>query len=102
VTRKADVARPYAPDFCDAATLAYRLDISRDDVAQRVKQGLLPPPLSIIPGKHHWRWADVEAWILARNGRAAGQEATPPATTSGADPAFVEGLARAKASHASN
>ena len=61
-------SRPYAPDYCTAATLAYRLDMSEDTLNKLVRQGLLPPPIEITPGLRHWHWPDVAAFIAARNG----------------------------------
>lgn len=94
MTRRRDIARPYPPDYCDAETLAYRLDIARDDIGRHVKQGLLPPPVDILPGKRHWRWADVEAWIAARNRPADAAGAATGGTVETAPDPFVEGNAR--------
>ncbi len=87
--------RPYAPDYVSAATLAYRLDIGLSTVSDHVKRGLLPPPIEISPGLRHWRWADVEAFIAARNGLDGASTDPLPS-----DDPFVRGLNHVASPHA--
>lgn len=63
---KDDTARPYAPDFVSAETLAYRLDCSRSTVDTYVRGGLLPKP-EMIGNLPRWDFAEVRAFIRARN-----------------------------------
>jgi hypothetical protein len=65
--KKADVVRPYAPDYCSRETLAYRLDCSPDKVEADVDNLLLPPP-EVVGTLKRWHWDTVVAWIKARNG----------------------------------
>jgi hypothetical protein len=71
MTRKRDVIRPYAPDYCSAELLAYRLDFSRDKIDADVKAGLLPPP-ELVGTLKRWHWDEVVASIKARNGKLDG------------------------------
>lgn len=85
MTRKRDVVRPYAPEYCSAETLAYRLDISRDKLEVDVRSGLLPQPEE-VGTQRRWYWPDVQAWIKARNGKV-------DPVQDDADP-FMAGVAR--------
>lgn len=44
MARKSEKVRPYAPDFVDMATLAYRLCCSERLLQDYVKVGVLPNP----------------------------------------------------------
>jgi predicted DNA-binding transcriptional regulator AlpA len=47
VTRKAEVIRPFPPEFVSAETLAYLLDYSRSTVDDYVRRGLLPKAVTV-------------------------------------------------------
>jgi predicted DNA-binding transcriptional regulator AlpA len=68
--RKHEVERPYPPDYVSAETLAYRLDLSRTTVDSYVRAGLLPKP-EMIGNLPRWDFAQVVAFIKARNDAAA-------------------------------
>jgi predicted DNA-binding transcriptional regulator AlpA len=99
VTRKAEVIRPFPPEFVSAETLAYLLDMSRTKLDDDVRSGLLPKPVE-VGTLRRWRWRDVDAHILARNGRApALANASVAESPSEADP-FLTGLKNVSPSHA--
>lgn len=97
MSRKRDVSRPYAPDYCSAETLAYRLDMSRDTLDANVKSGLLPPPEE-VGTQRRWYWPTVRTWIEAKNGKIDGVDQVP--VPSGEPSPFTEGAKRVKAAHA--
>jgi hypothetical protein len=100
MTRKRDVIRPYAPDYCSADLLAYRLDCSRDKVDADVKAGLLPLP-ELVGTLKRWHWDEVVASIKARNGKLEGATVDAAGHVvfgSEADP-FKLGVARVKAAN---
>ena len=102
MARKREIERPYAPDYVSIETLAYRLDYSRSTIDDYVRRGLLPKPLTVGTGPR-WRWVDVEAWILSRNGAPMDNSAASGfAEGEGSDPyrAGIEGLKRAEATNA--
>jgi hypothetical protein len=102
MTRKKDVIRPYTPDYCARESLAYRLDCSTDKVDADVKSGLLPPP-EIVGTMQRWHWAEVVAFIKARNGKLGDSAIVDAAghvvTGRDADP-FSQGVMRAKTANA--
>ena len=57
---KSKVVRPYAPDFVDAATLAYRLCVSQSTVTTWEREGKLPLRRNLF-GILRWKWSEVEA-----------------------------------------
>lgn len=59
---KRSVVRPYAPDYVDAATLAYRLCVSESTVQNLVRRGKLPAPLDFC-GMSRWKWLEIERLI---------------------------------------
>jgi predicted DNA-binding transcriptional regulator AlpA len=59
-------ARPYAPDYVSAETLAYRLDCSRATIDNYVRLGLLPRPV-MVGNLQRWDFAEVKAFIAAQN-----------------------------------
>ncbi len=59
---KSKIVRPYAPDYVDKATLAYRLCVSVSTVEKWVREGKLPPPHDVF-GFERWKWDEVEARI---------------------------------------
>jgi hypothetical protein len=63
---KAKIVRPYAPDYVDAATLAYRLCVSESTVEKLEREGKLPPRRDIF-GIRRWKWSEVEHLIDGRN-----------------------------------
>jgi len=63
--KKSDIKRPFSPDYVSRATLAFRLDFSEGRIDSLVDDGVLPQPI-LIEGQKRWRWADVDASILAR------------------------------------
>jgi hypothetical protein len=100
MTRKRDVIRPYAPDYCARDLLAYRLDCSPDKVDADVKSGLLPPP-EIVGTMQRWHWDEVVAFIKARNGKlgdGATVDAAGNVVGSEVDP-FILGVMRVKAAN---
>lgn len=58
--------RPYPPDYCSTATLAYRLDCSESTIEQYAVRGLLPRPV-MIGNLKRWRWSDVELLVAGEN-----------------------------------
>lgn len=63
---KAKVARPYAPDYVDAATLAYRLSVSESTVEKWEREGKLPARRDVF-GILRWDWLEVASLINSRN-----------------------------------
>jgi hypothetical protein len=59
---KREVSRPYAPDYVDAQTLAYRLCVSESTVENFVRRGQLPKPI-FFHGLKRWKWTDIERCI---------------------------------------
>ena len=59
---KSKIIRPYAPDYVDAATLAYRLSVSELTIDDRVRRGMLPKARDVL-GVPRWKWSEVEALI---------------------------------------
>lgn len=59
---KSKVLRPYAPDYVDAATLAYRLSVSESTIEKLVRTAKLPKARNVF-GLPRWKWADVETLI---------------------------------------
>jgi hypothetical protein len=59
---KSKVSRPYAPDYVDAATLAYRLSLSESTIEDRVRRGMLPKARDVL-GVPRWKWSEVESLI---------------------------------------
>lgn len=68
--RKADISRPYPPDFVDIEELAYRLSCGVRTVRDYVDAGILPKPVDSLGNLVRWRWRDVEDFILARSAGA--------------------------------
>ena len=62
---KCKIVRPYAPDYVDATTLAYRLCVSESTVEKWQREGKLPPRHDVF-GFSRWKWEEVEAKIAAR------------------------------------
>ncbi len=65
-TAKSKVTRPYAPDYVDVPTLAYRLTVSESTVEKWDREGKLPGRRDIF-GIPRWKWSEVEALIDGRN-----------------------------------
>jgi predicted DNA-binding transcriptional regulator AlpA len=63
-----DDSRIYPPDYVSAETLAYRLDCSRTTIDAYVRDGYLPKP-EVIGNLQRWDFAEVRAFIKARNTR---------------------------------
>ena len=59
---KSKIVRPYAPDYVDATTLAYRLCVSESTVEKWEREGKLPPRHDVF-GFRRWKWDEVEAKI---------------------------------------
>ncbi len=59
---KHSISRPYAPDYVDAPTLAYRLCVSESTVENLVRRGKLPRPID-FHGMSRWKWAEIERLI---------------------------------------
>lgn len=97
MARKRDVERPYRPAYCSAETLAYLLDVSRSTLDDCVRLGHLPEPL-FVGASRKWRWEDVDAYILARNGRQLGGEFDDVSLPSEDDDPYRRGIANAKTS----
>ena len=57
---KSKIVRPYAPDYVDATTLAYRLCVSESTVEKLEREGKLPPRHDVF-GFRRWKWSEVEA-----------------------------------------
>ncbi len=91
MARKRDVERPYRPAYCSAETLAYLLDLSRSTLDDYVRLGHLPEPLT-VGASRKWRWEDVDAFILARNGRIVGGEPDASGIPSMDDDPFRQGI----------
>ena len=62
---KSKIARPYAPDYVDKTTLAYRLCVSESSVEKLEREGKLPPRHDVF-GFPRWKWEEVEAKIAGR------------------------------------
>ncbi|GBF27946.1 hypothetical protein MnTg02_03007 [bacterium MnTg02] len=71
--KKSDIRRPFAPDYVSRATLAFRLDFSEGKIDTLVDDGVLPSPI-LIEGQKRWRWADVDAAILATQSKPRDDE----------------------------
>jgi hypothetical protein len=63
---KSKIVRPYAPDYVDKVTLAYRLCVSESSVDKLVSEGRLPPPHDVF-GFKRWKWEEVEARIAGND-----------------------------------
>ena len=63
--RKAEVKRPYPPEFVSTATLAYLLDASERSIEEDVRRGFLPKP-HFIGNKKRWHWSEVVQYLAAR------------------------------------
>jgi hypothetical protein len=59
---KSKIIRPYAPDYVDAATLAYRLSVSESTVEKLVRNFKLPKARDVF-GLPRWKWSEVESLI---------------------------------------
>ena len=59
---KNKIVRPYAPDYVDATTLAYRLCVSESTVEKLERDGKLPPRHDVF-GFRRWKWSEVETFI---------------------------------------
>lgn len=62
---KAKIQRPFAPDYVDAATLAYRLSVSESTVEKWDREGRLPPRRDIF-GIPRWKWSEIEELVDGR------------------------------------
>jgi transcriptional regulator with XRE-family HTH domain len=62
---KAKIRRPFAPDYVDASTLAYRLSVSESTVEKWEREGRLPPRRDIF-GIQRWKWAEIEDLVDGR------------------------------------
>ena len=60
--KKSEIKRPYAPDYVDAQTLAYRLSCAESTVWEKVRTKRIPPP-SPTPVGPRWKWTTIEALI---------------------------------------
>lgn len=67
--------RLYPPDYVSAETLAYRLDCSRSTIDAYVRCNLLPKP-QLIGNLQRWDFAEVSAFIRARNQASTDGKAT--------------------------
>ena len=92
--KKHNVLRPYAPDYVSADSLAYRLDISRSTLNNRIARNELPKPYS-IGGLQRWCWAEVQGFIIAQN-----RFANEPAPAANLGDEYLEGIERAEAENA--
>lgn len=63
---KSKVTRPYAPDYVDLTTLAYRLSVSPSTIEKWEREGKLPGRRDIF-GILRWKWSEVEALVDGRN-----------------------------------
>ena len=63
---KSKNTRPYAPDYVDAATLAYRLSVSESTIEKWEREGKLPGRRNLF-GIPRWKWSEVEALVDSRN-----------------------------------
>ncbi|MBL8846959.1 MAG: hypothetical protein JNN24_14425 [Hyphomicrobium zavarzinii] len=79
--------RQYPPDCVSLASLAYRLELRREDVRLLVEGGVLPRPL-VLAGKERWWWPAVEAALAVLSEPGASDR--PPEEES--DP-FIQGIA---------
>ena len=52
---KSKIVRPYAPDYVDATTLAYRLCVSESSIEKWEREGKLPPRHDVF-GVRRWKW----------------------------------------------
>ena len=59
---KSKIIRPYAPDYVDATTLAYRLSVSESTVEKLVRQSKLPKARDVF-GLPRWKWTEIESLI---------------------------------------
>jgi len=92
--RKVETERPYPPDYVSAETLAYRLDCSRATIDAYVRLGLLPRP-ERIGNLPRWDFAEVRAFIRARNAEADGE--TVDASGADRNDAYMKGIRRGTA-----
>jgi hypothetical protein len=99
MTRKRDVIRPYAPDYCARDTLAYRLDCSTDKIDADVRSGLLPQP-EIVGTMHRWHWPEVVYFIKSRSGKLDGATVDETGNDRSEIDPFSLGVMRAKTSKA--
>jgi hypothetical protein len=67
VTRRERASHSYPPDYVSAETLAYRLDLAPSLIEIYVREGVLPPP-ELLGSLKRWDFAEVRAYIKARNG----------------------------------
>jgi hypothetical protein len=63
---KSKVVRTYAPDYVDAATLAYRLSVSESTIEKLVRTAKLPKACNVF-GLPRWKWSDIESLIDGSN-----------------------------------
>jgi predicted DNA-binding transcriptional regulator AlpA len=59
---KSEITRPYAPDYVDVTTLAYRLSVSESTIERWERDRKLPRRRSIF-GIQRWKWSEVEAFV---------------------------------------
>lgn len=59
---KSKIIRPYAPDYVDAATLAYRLSVSELTVEKWERERKLPRRRNIF-GILRWKWSEIEVLV---------------------------------------
>ena len=59
---KSKVVRPYAPDYVDASTLAYRLSVSESTIEKLVRTSKLPRARDVF-GLPRWKWSEIESLI---------------------------------------
>ncbi len=62
---KSKIVRPYAPDYVDVTTLAYRLSVSESTIDKWERAGKLPPRLNFF-GVLRWKWAEIEQLVDGR------------------------------------
>ena len=95
MTRKAEVIRPFPPEFVSAETLAYLLDYSRSTVDDYVRRGLLPKAVTVGTNPR-WHWPTVVTFIEQHNAVASHPQSAPPSE----DDVYLRGAKRAASSHA--
>lgn len=71
--RKADVKRPYPPEFVSATTLAYLMDASERSIEEDVKRGFLPKPV-FVGNKKRWYWPDIVKHLVKDELAGGGDE----------------------------
>jgi predicted DNA-binding transcriptional regulator AlpA len=62
---KSKIVRPYAPDYVDVTTLAYRLSVSESTIDKWERAGKLPPRHNFF-GVLRWKWAEIEQLVDGR------------------------------------